>query len=426
MVRTTSGVLAEAFLKPGLEAVYSRYAFAVYPIAIQATGATGMVVPALPPDSKWRWARSRRDGKGHRDATRMVFIANPNNPTGPGWRRASWRHSSPRLPAHVVVALDEAYFEYTGGLGLQNGIEWLAVIPTSSCPHVLQGLRPRGCARGLCRQPSTVADMLNRVRQPFNVSAVGLAGAAAALDDQAHVVAAVKVAVAERTRVAARLSESVPARCRRRATSCCARGPKCTQRFEPCCARRHRATVGNYQLPEHLRVTLGTVGQNDRFLSAWRSLLAYADECQELPVPIVTIDGPSSSGKGTISRLVARASAGICWIAARCTGSVALARRQRISTPDDVADTSSLPGNMQVQFGVRETGEEQVMLDGRTSPARSAPRRPGRVPPGWPPGRQCGRPCWTGKEPSPAPRTGRRRAGHGHRRISRRPASRFS
>ena len=113
------------------------------------------------------------------------------------------------MPPHVLVALDEAYFEYTGGLGLQNGVEWLDEFPnlvvfrTFSKAYGLAGVRV-----GYALSHPSVADMLNRVRQAFNVSVVGLAGAAAALEDTEHVAAAVKIAVTERARVAARLEKT--------------------------------------------------------------------------------------------------------------------------------------------------------------------------------------------------------------------------
>ena len=113
------------------------------------------------------------------------------------------------MPAHVLVALDEAYFEYTEGLGLQDGIEWLREFPnlvvfrTFSKAYGLAGVRV-----GYAVSHPSVADMLNRVRQAFNVSVVGLAGAAAALDDTATSPRRSKVAVAERARVAARLEKA--------------------------------------------------------------------------------------------------------------------------------------------------------------------------------------------------------------------------
>jgi histidinol-phosphate aminotransferase len=268
-------LLAEAFLKPGLEAVYSQYAFAVYPIAIQSTGATGIAVPALGPNSDMPLGHDLAAmARAITPRTRLLFIANPNNPTGTWMPANELEAFIAAVPANVVVALDEAYFEYTEGMGLQNGIEWLGRYPnlvvfrTFSKAYGLAGVRV-----GFAVSHPTIADMLNRVRQPFNVSVVGLAGAAAALDDPAHVSAAVKLAVAERMRVAARLASGgtrvVPSAGNFLLLHA---GANAKQRFDALLRQGIIVRpVGNYQLPEHLRVTLGTVEQNDRFLSAWKA-----------------------------------------------------------------------------------------------------------------------------------------------------------
>jgi histidinol-phosphate aminotransferase len=271
-------LLAEAFLKPGLEAVYSQYAFAVYPIAIQATGATGVQVPALPPDSVMPHSSMELGhdlaamARAINERTRVVFIANPNNPTGTWVDAAQLEAFIAAVPRHVMVALDEAYFEYTGGLPLQNGIEWLGrhpnlvVFRTFSKAYGLAGVRV-----GYAVSHASVADMLNRVRQAFNVSSVALAGAAAALDDPDHVAAAVSVAVAERARVSARLEQSgtrvIPSAGNFLLLHA---GANARERFDQLLRKGIIVRpVANYQLPEHLRVTLGTVEQNDRFLRAW-------------------------------------------------------------------------------------------------------------------------------------------------------------
>jgi histidinol-phosphate aminotransferase len=197
----------------------------------------------------------------------VVFVANPNNPTGTWAPAAELEAFIAALPPHVLVALDEAYFEYIGGCHCRTESRgWLA-IPISSCSALFQGLWSGRRSRGLCRQSSGVADMLNRVRQAFNVSTVGLAGAAAALDDPAHVAAAVKVAVAERARVAASLrSMGTPVVPSAGNFLLLHAGANARQRFEDLLRKGIIVRpVGNYQLPEHLRVTLGTVEQNDRF-----------------------------------------------------------------------------------------------------------------------------------------------------------------
>ena len=268
-------LLAEAFLKPGLEAVYSQYAFAVYPIAIQATGATSVVVPANPPDSPMPLGHDLEAmARAITPNTRIVFVANPNNPTGTWVPAAQLKAFIAKVPPHALIALDEAYFEYSGGLDLQDGVEWLSEFPnlvvfrTFSKAYGLAGVRV-----GYAISHPGVADMLNRVRQAFNVSVVGLAGASAALDDPEHVAAAVKVAVSERARVARRL-EALGTTVLPSAGNFLMlhAGPDARARYDRLLRKGVIVRpVGNYQLPEHLRVTLGTVEQNDRFLSAWEA-----------------------------------------------------------------------------------------------------------------------------------------------------------
>jgi histidinol-phosphate aminotransferase len=264
-------LLAEAFLRPGLEAIYSQYAFAVYPIAVQATGATGVVTPARPQDLGHDLDAMARSITPR---TRLVFIANPNNPTGTWVPAARLRAFMAQVPAHALVVLDEAYFEYTRGLDLQDGICWLAdfpnlvVVRTFSKAYGLAGVRV-----GYAVSHPSVADMLNRVRQAFNVSTVGLAGAAAALEDVEHLERVVRLAEGERSRVAGRLAGmGTPVLPSAANFLLLHVGADARARFDALLRRGIIVRpVANYQLPEHLRVTLGTREQNDRFLSAWEA-----------------------------------------------------------------------------------------------------------------------------------------------------------
>ncbi len=171
---------ARAFLAPGASAVYSQHAFAVYPLAVQAAGATGIATRA-------------RD-YGHdivamatalRNDSRMVFIANPNNPTGTLLSNADLEGFLNEVPRHVVVVLDEAYGEYLPPEEQSRALQWLEQFPnlvvtrTFSKAYGLAGLRV-----GYALASSGIADLMNRVRQPFNVSTPALAAATAALDDR--------------------------------------------------------------------------------------------------------------------------------------------------------------------------------------------------------------------------------------------------
>ena len=172
---------AHAFLQPGESAIYSQYSFAVYALATQAVGARAIVVPAL--------------DYGHDldamlaaicDDTRLVFIANPNNPTGTFLSAERIAQFITRVPERVVIVLDEAYNEYLEPDLRFDSTEWLREHPnllisrTLSKAYGLAGLR---VGFGLAQRELT--DLLNRIRQPFNVNSIAQAAAVAALADDA-------------------------------------------------------------------------------------------------------------------------------------------------------------------------------------------------------------------------------------------------
>ncbi|BAN49648.1 histidinol-phosphate transaminase [Metapseudomonas resinovorans] len=172
-------LVARAYLAPGLNAVFSEHAFAVYPIATQAVGATGKVVPAVDYGHDLPAMLAAIDAN-----TRVVFIANPNNPTGTWFGPRALEDFLAQVPENVLVVLDEAYIEYAEGDELPDGLDYLARYPnllvsrTFSKAYGLAALRV-----GYGLSSAQVADVLNRVRQPFNVNSLALAAACAALDD---------------------------------------------------------------------------------------------------------------------------------------------------------------------------------------------------------------------------------------------------
>ncbi len=174
---------ARAFLTPGASGVYSQHAFAVYPLAVQAVGARGIEVPAKDFGHDLDALRGAIGAD-----TRLVFIANPNNPTGTMLEAARLRHFLESMPATVLVVLDEAYNEYLAPELRSPSAQWIAEFPnlvvtrTFSKAYGLAGLRV-----GYALAAAGVADLMNRVRQPFNVNSLSLVAAAAALDDDAFV-----------------------------------------------------------------------------------------------------------------------------------------------------------------------------------------------------------------------------------------------
>jgi len=173
-------LIARAFLNENSEAIFSEYAFAVYPIAVQAVSATAKISPALNWGHDLNAMRSLITKK-----TKVIFIANPNNPTGTWLNREEVVNFLDAVPDDIIVVLDEAYFEYVGESTYPNGVELLSkyknliVTRTFSKAYGIAGLRV-----GYGIACAEIIDILNRVRQPFNVNALAMSGAVAALKDQ--------------------------------------------------------------------------------------------------------------------------------------------------------------------------------------------------------------------------------------------------
>ncbi len=270
--------LAQAFLTPRLKSVYSQYCFAVYPIATQLVGAIPCVAPALPADHPamplghdLRALYERVDGE-----TRLVWIANPNNPTGTwldGDRVVDFLAS---LPGHVICVVDEAYTEYAESDRLGDASTWLERFPnlvvtrTFSKAYGLAGLRV-----GYALSNPGIADLLNRVRPAFNVNAVGLAAARAALADQGFIERSRAINAAGRAQLESGLSELGVTTVPSAANFVLARFDRPGAALNEELLRRGIIVrpVGNYGLDEYLRITIGTDAQNRRLLGALAELL---------------------------------------------------------------------------------------------------------------------------------------------------------
>jgi len=261
---------ARAFLTPGLEAIYSQHAFAVYPLAVQAVGAAGVEVPAK--DYGHDLAAMRRAVTAR---TRLVFIANPNNPTGTLARPRELEAFLSDLPGEVLVVLDEAYNEYLPDEHKSDSTGWLKRFPnlvvtrTFSKVYGLAGLRV-----GYAFAGAGVADLMNRVRQPFNVNSIGLAAAAAALDDTGFVRKSYELNRSGMRQVTDGLKrlglEYIPSY-----------GNFVSFRVKDASGVFQKLLKGgiivrpiaSYGMPQHLRVTIGLESENARFLAALGQVL---------------------------------------------------------------------------------------------------------------------------------------------------------
>ncbi|MDR3395616.1 MAG: histidinol-phosphate transaminase [Parasulfuritortus sp.] len=261
---------ARAFLAPGVSAVYSQYAFAVYPIAVQATGARGIEVPARD------WGHDLPAMlKAIEPDTRLVFIANPNNPTGTLASPAEMTEFLAAVPENVAVVLDEAYYEYLSADLRGDSLALLAAHPnlivtrTFSKAYGLAGLR---VGYALCAPD--VAGLLNRVRQPFNVSNLAQAAAVAAMEDIPFMEECLAINAAGMIQLTDGLQglgvEFIPSHGN---FVCCRVGDAAAVNR----ALLERGVivrpVAGYGMPEHLRVSIGMEKENTLFLKALAEVL---------------------------------------------------------------------------------------------------------------------------------------------------------
>lgn len=264
-------LVARAYLAPGLNAVFSEHAFAVYPIATQAVGAQCNVVPAkdyghdLPAMLK-----------AINEQTRVVFIANPNNPTGTWFGPQALADFLAAVPENVLVVLDEAYIEYAQGDELPNGLDYLAqysnllVSRTFSKAYGLAALRV-----GYGISSAQVADVLNRVRQPFNVNSLAQAAACAAFDDAEYLAQSRQVNDAGMTQ----LGEGFRAL---GLSWIASKGNFIAVDMGRDAAPINQALLregiivrptANYGMPTYLRISIGLPAENSRFLDALAKVL---------------------------------------------------------------------------------------------------------------------------------------------------------
>lgn len=261
---------ARAFLMAGSETIYSQHAFAVYPLVTQATGATGVVVPAKDFGHDLRGMLTAVTAK-----TRMIFVANPNNPTGTLLGKEELLAFLGQVPKNVLVVLDEAYDEYLSVAHKSEAINWLnefenlIISRTFSKAYGLAGLRV-----GFGLMHADVADMMNRVRQPFNVNSVAQAAAVASLADEDFVArsyALNQAGMAQLTQGLQKLNlEYIPSFANFvsfKVANAATVNQKLLQNgviVRP---------IANYEMPDYLRVSIGLFSENARFLEVLEQIL---------------------------------------------------------------------------------------------------------------------------------------------------------
>jgi len=256
---------ARIFVTPGDEVIFSQHAFAMYPILTQAIGARAVEVAAHEWGHDLDAMASAVTGK-----TRLVFVTNPNNPTGTWSDRASLRRFLDRIPPRVIVVLDEAYFEYVehpeypDGLALLNDFPNLIVARTFSKVYGLAGLRI-----GYSVSSKEIAELLNRIRPPFNVNSLALVAAQAALNDDAHLRATRRLNQEGMHQLTEGFRQLGLAFIPSIGNFICVEVGDAV-RVNDALLRQGVIVrpIAGYGMPRHLRVTIGLPEENARFLAA--------------------------------------------------------------------------------------------------------------------------------------------------------------
>ncbi|MGH8556349.1 MAG: histidinol-phosphate transaminase [Methylococcales bacterium] len=271
-------IIARVFLCAGREAVFSEYAFAMYPIFVQAAGAKARIAKAMSPDSGMPYGHDLEAMRSLvNDRTGLVFIANPNNPTGTYVPETSLYGFIESLPDHVICVVDEAYFEYVEQDDFPDTLGWLERFPnlivtrTFSKAYGIAGLRV-----GYAISDPEISEMLNRIRQPFNNNSIALNAALAALGDQEHLSKSRRFNQSGLAFLTGALKERSLDLIPSIANFLCVDVKRDSVR---CFNELLREGVivrplTSYHMPNHIRVTVGTPDQNARFLSALDTILS--------------------------------------------------------------------------------------------------------------------------------------------------------
>lgn len=269
--------VVRCLVSPGDEVLFSQHAFAIYPIVTQAVGG----VPVAAPAQDWGYDLDALKA-AITARTRVIFIANPNNPTGTWLDGESLRDFIAEVPSEIVVVVDEAYFDYaiepaTGATGYADSSSWVADFPnlmvtrTFSKSYGLAGLRV-----GYALSHPALADLMNRVRPPFNVNGPALAAAEAALSDTDHLNKTVRMNAEGLRQLEAGFSAMglayIPSVGNFISVDV---GRPAAPLFDALLREGVIVRpVGNYGMPNHLRISVGTPAQNERFLAALKKVLA--------------------------------------------------------------------------------------------------------------------------------------------------------
>lgn len=263
-------LIVKAYLKHQDTAVISQYAFLTIPILIQSYGAKANVVPAT------EWGHDiEKMINAIDEKTRILFLVNPNNPTGTYTNDNDFKRLMEAVPPHVLVVVDEAYSEYIAKKDYPDTANYLSHYPNLVITHTFSKVYGLAALRlGYAISSVEIADILNRSRLPFNVNTIAAKAACAALNDQQHVKNSVELNREGMEQLESELN-------------------KLKLEYIPSIGNFITINVGDastiyqqlllegiivrpliaYGMPKHIRVTIGTQQQNERFITALKKVL---------------------------------------------------------------------------------------------------------------------------------------------------------
>jgi histidinol-phosphate aminotransferase len=268
-------LVTQAFLRPGDDALYSQYAFIVYPLATQARGAHGIEVAAKDYGHDLDAMLAAITGN-----TRVVFIANPNNPTGTWLAGDVVERFISAVPRDVIVVLDEAYDEFLDPSERAPSTAWISRYPNLVVSHTFSKAHGLAALRvGYGVMDAAIADLLNRVRQPFNVNSLAQTAALAALEDTQYVEDSRVLNREGRRQLEAGLQALRLRYLPSRGNFVLFEAGDAMAVYQALLRQGVIVRpVANYGLPAWLRVTVGTAQENERFLASLaRSVAASSD-----------------------------------------------------------------------------------------------------------------------------------------------------
>jgi len=267
-------LIARVFVSPQDEVIFSQYAFAVYPLVTQAIGAKAVIAPANNYGHDLDAMAARVS-----DKTKLIFIANPNNPTGTVVSAEQLKAFLAQIPNNVIVVLDEAYVEYTEQT--INTVDWLSeysnlvITRTFSKAYGLAAVRV-----GYSLSSPEIADLINRIRQPFNVNSLALAAATAALSDGAYIEKTKQANKAGMIQLQTGLEQLglnvIPSAGNFIAADV---GQSADSVFQALLQQGViTRPVTGYGLPQHLRISIGLTEENARCIAALKKVLGASDD----------------------------------------------------------------------------------------------------------------------------------------------------